>query len=173
MTLCYSVSFDEYGNMVRVFLLNHVFDKVAHFCPAFCRIGKQGSLIAVTKGTTISEVTKHLAKIPEKSRLAVEEVTMDFSDSMMGITKQMFPNAEIVIDCFHILHVCYKRVGKSRIRELIAVRDTIRSKEEYVLNYFNNRSTNAAAESLNSKKKGFRAQVRGVSDLPFFMYRMM
>ena len=72
---------------------------------------KQGSLIAATKGTTISEVTKHLVKIPEKSRL----------------------------------------------RELIAVRDTIKSKDEYVLNYFNNRSTNAAAESLNSKMKGFRA----------------
>ncbi|MCI7268815.1 MAG: transposase, partial [Prevotella sp.] len=40
-------------------------------------------------------------------------------------------------------------------------------------NYFNNRSTNASAESLNSKMKGFRAQVRGVADLPFFMYRMM
>ena len=59
------------------------------------------------------------------------------------------------------LHGWYKRVGKSRIRELIAVRDTIKSKEEYVLNYFNNRSTNAAAESLNSKMKVFRAQVRG------------
>ena len=45
--------------------------------------------------------------------------------------------------------------------------------QEYVLNYFNNRSTNASAESLNSKMKGFRAQVRGVADLPFFMYRMM
>ncbi|WP_167529941.1 transposase, partial [Segatella copri] len=42
-----------------------------------------------------------------------------------------------------------------------------------VLNYFNNRSTNASAESLNSKMKGFRAQVRGVADLTFFMYRMM
>ncbi len=67
--------------------------------------GKQGSLIAATKGTTITEVTKHLAKIPEKRRLAVEEVTMDFSDSMMGITKQMFPNAEIVIDSFHIMQL--------------------------------------------------------------------
>ncbi|EFB34217.1 transposase, partial [Segatella copri] len=55
----------------------------------------------------------------------------------------------------------------------IAVRDTIKEKEEYVLNYFNNRSTNASAESLNSKMKGFRAQVRGVADLTFFMYRMM
>ena len=40
-----------------------------------------------------------------------------------------------------------------------------------VLNYVINRSTNAHAESLNSKLKGFRAQLRGVQDLPFFMFR--
>lgn len=67
----------------------------------------------------------------------------------------------------------YSNVGRSRIREIIAVRDTIKSKEEYVLNYFNNRATNASAESLNSKIKGFRAQVHGVADMPFFMYRLM
>ena len=33
-------------------------------------------------------------------------------------------------------------------------------------------ATNASAESLNSKMKAFRAQLRGVSDLPFFMYRL-
>ncbi len=71
------------------------------------------------------------------------------------------------------LHKWYERVGQSRIRELLAVRDTIKGKEEYVLNYFNNKSTNASAEVLNSKIKGFSAQVRGVADLPFFMYRMM
>ena len=42
----------------------------------------------------------------------------------------------------------------------------------FVLNYFIARSTNASAESLNSKMKAFRAQLRGVSDLPFFMYRL-
>ncbi len=278
--------------------------------------GKRGTLIAAVKGTTIAEVAMRLMAIPEEKRLAVKEVTMDFSDSMMGIIKQVFPNAEIVIDCFHImqlagkgleemrmklkraavternmqeskfkklvqarrkarayyaknhkpkkskngktlgrprkrknekfqpeilangetkvellthvrypllksgndwtdwqkkgmkilfeldnriktgyglvcalrnifkkkqspkkakkaLHAWYKNIGRSHIRELIAVRDTIKEKEEYVLNYFNNRSTNASAESLNSKMKGFRAQVRGVADLPFFMYRMM
>ena len=62
-------------------------------------------------------------------------------------------------------------MGKTRIREIISVRDTIKSKEEYVLNYFSNRSTNAAAESFNSKIKGLRAQVHGVCDLPFFMFR--
>ena len=44
-------------------------------------------------------------------------------------------------------------------------------KKDYVLNYFNNRSTNTSAESFNSKLKGFWAQVRGVADMPFFMYR--
>ena len=42
-----------------------------------------------------------------------------------------------------------------------------------MLNYFNNRATNASAESFNSKMKGFRAQVRGVADMSFFMYRMV
>ena len=46
-------------------------------------------------------------------------------------------------------------------------------KKDYVLNYFNNRSTNASAESFNSKIKGFRAQVRGVADMSFFLYRMV
>ena len=31
--------------------------------------------------------------------------------------------------------------------------------------------TNAHSESLNSKLKGFRAQLRGVQDLPIFMFR--
>lgn len=65
-----------------------------------------------------------------------------------------------------------KDVGKSLIRELISVRDTIRQKETEILYYFINRSTNASAESLNSKIKGFRTQLRGIQDLPFFMYRL-
>ncbi|MBO6239078.1 MAG: transposase, partial [Bacteroidales bacterium] len=56
--------------------------------------------------------------------------------------------------------------------EIKAARDTIKSREDEILNYFLDRSTNAASESLNSKIKGFRAQLRGVSDLPFFMFRL-
>ncbi len=276
---------------------------------------RKGTLVAAVKGTTVADVAKRLDKIPEASRRKVREVTMDFSDSMMGIVRKEFPQAEIVIDLFHIMqlygtkgldamrmklkrdnttevrreerefrkkqernarnrkkyrkkhppktgkngkrigcppkrknekfepkklsngetkadlltHVRYplmkspedwtdfqkgemrllfetepkmkvayrllcalrnifskikdrkkaqkalrkwgKNVGKTRIREIISVRDTIMSKEEYVLNYFNNRSTNAAAESFNAKIKGLRAQVHGVRDLPFFMFR--
>ncbi|WP_252191228.1 transposase [Polaribacter sp. Q13] len=39
-------------------------------------------------------------------------------------------------------------------------------------NYFNNRSTNASAESFNAKIKEFRTQFRGVRDVKFFLYRL-
>jgi transposase len=43
---------------------------------------------------------------------------------------------------------------------------------ENILNFFNNRSTNAYAESFNSKIKGFRANLRGVTDVKFFLFRL-
>lgn len=276
--------------------------------------GGKGTIVAMVRGTKASDVIKILTQLPEEQRLAVTEVTMDFSDSMYAIVQKTFPNARIIIDCFHIikrcteaveeirlkdkreaireqkrqkaefkkklerrvkarkayrkkhpkkykgkkrgrkpmrlnekfvpmelengdtkvelltrsrcllmksgdkwsdsqkarakllfeynpklkeahsiidslrsifrnkkltketakikLHEWYKKVTDSTIREVKAARDTIKSKEDEVLNYFIDKSTNASAESLNSKLKLFRAQLHGVSDLPFFLYRV-
>jgi transposase len=276
--------------------------------------GKRGTVIAAVRGTKASEVIRILMQIPQEKRIEVREVTMDFSDSMYSIVSAVFPNATIVIDCFHIikrcgdaveeirlrskraaikdqrkrqaefrnkleqrvkqrkyyrkkhsrrykgrkrgrkpirlnerfkpeildngdtgvelltrsrgllrvsrnnwsdtqkiragllfslypkikeaynlvdslrnvfrmktldrvnarnrLHEWYQKVAGCSLREVKSARDAVRFKEEEVLNYFINRSTNAAAESLNSKLKRFRAQLHGVSDLPFFMYRV-
>ena len=41
-----------------------------------------------------------------------------------------------------------------------------------ILNFFDNRNTNANAESFNSKIKGFRANLRGVTDVKFFLFRL-
>ncbi len=41
-----------------------------------------------------------------------------------------------------------------------------------ILNYFDNRSTNASAESFNAKIKAFRTQFRGVKNVEFFLYRL-
>ena len=274
--------------------------------------GKKGTLIAAVRGTKASEVIRILMQIPEDKRLAVKEVTMDYSDSMHAIVEAAFPQADITIDVFHViknqcdaldemrmrfkrkaiseqakdkrefnkarkrrkqaranyrknhpkkrgekrgrprkraneqfkpkelstgdtnvelftharyilpksgekwsekqkakadllfelapklkeayslvcelrcifkskkltkdaakerLKVWYKKVSESKIREIIAARNTLKEKEDNVLNYFVNHATNAAAESLNSKMKGFRSELRGVRDLPFYMYR--
>ena len=273
--------------------------------------GRKGSVIAIVKGTRASVVSQIIKKIPAEELAKVEEITMDFSDSMYSIAKQCFPNATIVIDCFHIikrlcegleamrlkfkrlavienkkqaaafakheerkakqrayyhknhkknpkenrgrkrikkqkykpqelsngdtkvelltrsrnllaqsgdkwgehkkeraallfdlypqmkeayslickvrnifkckltreeakkkLHEWYKEVNACTLREIKSARECIKSREEEVLNYFINRSTNASAESLNSKMKAFRAQLHGVADIPFFMFRV-
>jgi transposase len=43
---------------------------------------------------------------------------------------------------------------------------------ENILNFFDNRNTNANAESFNSKIKLFRANLRGVTDTTFFLFRL-
>lgn len=43
---------------------------------------------------------------------------------------------------------------------------------ENILNFFINRSTNAHAESFNSKIKQFRSNQRGVRDVKFFLFRL-
>lgn len=66
----------------------------------------------------------------------------------------------------------YNDVTACTVREVKSVRDTIQFYEDEILNYFNRWQTNASAESLNAKIKCFRAQLRGVRDIPFFMYRL-
>lgn len=68
------------------------------------------------------------------------------------------------------LNEWYKEVSASRIVEMISAMKTLKSKEDEMLNYFVNRATNAA-ESLNSKMKGFRSELKGVRDLPFYLFR--
>lgn len=41
-----------------------------------------------------------------------------------------------------------------------------------ILNFYNNRSTNAAAESFNAKIKLFRANLHGVTDKKFFLFKI-
>ena len=51
--------------------------------------------------------------------------------------------------------------------------DTFKNHYDTILNIFVNRATNANAESFNAKIKAFRAQFRGVTDIPFFLYKLM
>ena len=299
-----SLSIDE--TMLQEDLFTILSNKAGH--------GREGTIIAMVRGTRSEDVAEILMKIPEAERLNVKEVTMDLSESMRAIVETVFPNAFITLDCFHVLKRCfdgveelrlrYKReaqtqtkheerrfkarlkrnaahrkwyrkthpktykgkvrgrkparlnqmfrpkvlnngdtlielltrsryaltqsrdkwsvkqtkrmnllfeqypkikeaydiVNKLRsifrnknltketagkklyewykcvvdctLREIKSARDAIKYREDNVLNYFVNRATNASAESLNSKLKAFRAQVRGVSDLSFFMYRV-
>ena len=228
------------------------------------------------------DVCKVLDKIDEKKREAVEEVTLDLSDSMRKIVRHCFPKAKRVIDRFHIQKLASDAVQQMRIEyrwaalqqandekenaklekiayqpltfengdtrsellvrsryllfkssekwtdeqklrakilfreypdikkayglshslRMIFAKNTIKDAarlslakwynnvaeagfnsfnviaatfyEHYedILNFYINRSTNAAAESFNAKIKLFRANLRGVVDKSFFLFRL-
>ena len=243
---------------------------------------REQSLIAVVAGTKSEDVIAILRRIDEERRHAVEEVTLDLSDSMRKIVRTVFPKANRVIDRFHIQKLTCDAVQELRIKhrwdaiqqvndemeeakfngenyvpfrypngdtrkELLirsryllfksAEKWTDRQKqraailfEEYpdikiayglchslrmifsknttkdaarlsmarwynkveeaglhsfnviaatfyehydeILNFYNNRASNAMAESFNAKIKLFRANLRGVADRKFFLFRM-
>jgi len=66
----------------------------------------------------------------------------------------------------------YEKVKEKNIESFNTAAETIRLHETTILNYFNNRSTNASAESFNAKLKAFRSVVRGVRDIKFHLFRV-
>ena len=64
------------------------------------------------------------------------------------------------------------KVENSKIEKFNTVVNSLEHHLDNILNFFDNRSTNANAESFNSKIKGFRANLRGVTDVKFFLFRL-
>lgn len=249
--------------------------------------GKRGCLVAMVKGTKVTDVAAALLRIPLNQREIVTEVTLDMADNMEAIVRKAFSNATLVIDRFHVqqlvtealqelrvafrktaiqtenvgrkaarvagtmfmstvrangdtdkqllarsryllfkpsgqwtdsqrqragilfhefpilkiaydlsmmfrgcyeqamivddgrarLHAWYAKVTEKakaheELEAFMTPMETVQEHEATILNYFLHRSTNASAESFNAKLKGFRALLRGVSDVPFFLYRV-
>ena len=244
--------------------------------------GKKGSLAALIKGTKCEIVSEALKEVPIAIQMNVEEITLDFANSMDWICRTNFPNAKLTGDRFHIQqivsegvqeirielrrkaideenelmmkvkkeksiyypkvyengdskkqllargrYVLFKpwnrwsmsqrerakilfeeypqlkkayelsmmfrgifenaktrnqalermkewfiKINESKLPQLISAACTVEQNLGKVLNYFPNGATNASAESFNAKLKGFRALVRGVRDMKFFLFRI-
>ena len=244
--------------------------------------GKKGAIVAMVEGTTAEIITNVITKIPLKERAKVAEITLDMAGSMNLVAKKCFPNAEHVIDRFHVqklafdalqeirithrweaindetndienckadnrryepkilkngetkkqllfrsryllfkspnywtlsqkkrakilfklypdirqafslvhslrciynkkhpknvaiakLALWFNKVTASEFKSFNTISATMYAHYDKILNYFNNRSTNASAESFNAKIKAFRSTQRGVRDVNFFLFRV-
>ena len=65
-----------------------------------------------------------------------------------------------------------KKVQETEMKAFYTVANTVNNNLDNILNFFKNRHTNANAESFNSKIKLFRANLRGVADTTFFLFRL-
>lgn len=61
---------------------------------------------------------------------------------------------------------------EQKLETFYTTANTVKANFENILNFFMNRNTNANAESFNAKIKLFRANLRGVSDTEFFLFRL-
>ena len=103
---------------------------------------------------------------------------------------ELYPDLEMAYSLTHSLRMifaqkCDKEAGRKSIKKWYAkvgefdnkafndIAAAMYDREDEILNYFVNRSTNASAESLNAKIKDFRAQLRGVIDKKFFIFRLV
>ncbi len=243
--------------------------------------GKQGTLVAVIKGTLSKDIIAVLMKLSVDKRLQVKVVTLDMAKNMELAVKNVFENVSLVTDRFHVIklamealqHIRVKlrwdeldkenkaikkakelqkkydpvvlengetpkqllarckyilarkendwtenqkqranllfkyfpqlktayhhtlsfrniyenaqkdaakiafekwieKVNELNLQEFNTVANTVKYNLENILNFFNNRSTNANAESFNSKIKLFRTNLRGVTDTKFFLFRL-
>ena len=66
----------------------------------------------------------------------------------------------------------YNKVGEAGFHSFNVIAATFYQHYDDILNFYNNRSSNAAAESFNAKIKLFRANLRGIADRRFFIFRL-
>lgn len=66
----------------------------------------------------------------------------------------------------------YPLLEKASIKSFAVTAKSIQENYSSILQFFTNRSTNASAESFNAKIKAFRAQFRGVNNIPYFLFRL-
>jgi transposase len=92
-----------------------------------------------------------------------------------GLTRALsdiFSKTKDKIYAYTRLAKWYEMVDKSGFKSFNTISKTIMNNYTTILNYFDNKSTNASAESFNAKIKAFRSQFRGVNDVNFFLFRI-
>ena len=86
---------------------------------------------------------------------------------------RMIYNKNTVKDAARVsLAKWYNQVTDADFKSFNTISATVYTHYEEILNFFTTRSTNASAESFNAKIKAFRASLRGVVDIKFFLFRL-
>lgn len=122
--------------------------------------GKQGTIVAMIKGTRVCDLVRVLMRLPEEKRMMVCEVSMDFSDSMRAAVQEVFPNAEIVVDCFHVVKRCGDAVEELRLK---CKREAVKERKKEEAEHKKKLARRVAMRKAYRKKhpKNYKGRKRG------------
>lgn len=122
-------------------------------------------------------VLKHFSKWNEQQKVRAQILFETYPKLKKGYELSMkltqIFNKKITADSARLLLAkWYNEVEAFGETQVNRVLETFENHNQTIINYFNERLTNASAESFNAKIKAFRSQFRGVGDIRFFMYRL-
>ena len=86
--------------------------------------------------------------------------------------RNVFENTTDKIYGLTKLAIWHEKVAQAEFKSFNTISRSIQNHYQTIVNYFDNRSTNASAESFNAKIKAFRSQFRGVRNIDFFLFRL-
>jgi transposase len=84
----------------------------------------------------------------------------------------IFNHTKDKIYAFTRLAKWHEKVEQPGVKSFNTLSRTIINHHKTILNFFDNFSTNASAESFNAKIKAIRAQYRGVGNINFVLFRI-
>ena len=81
-----------------------------------CADGETGQLIDILSSRKLSKLTTHFKQFSTTEK--VEFLVTDMNAAYFQLLKHVFPNAQLVVDCFHIIKHLNKAFQDVRIREM-------------------------------------------------------
>jgi len=130
-------------------------------------------LLARSRYLLFKHADKWTSSQLKRSRLLFERFPLvEQAYSLSTDLGTIFRTCKSKEQAFKKLALWYNRVEDCGIDSFKTVARSIQTHYLGILNFFNNRSTNASAESFNAKIKAFRSTSRGVRDISFFLFRL-
>ena len=75
-----------------------------------------GELINIVEDRRLFVLKKHFYRYSKKARNSVKKIVIDMYSPYISLIKEVFPNAKIIIDRFHLVQLISRAFNKTRIR---------------------------------------------------------
>lgn len=160
-------------------------------------LDKENKAIEEAKKKTIKYTPEELSngdtpkQLLARCRYILSKKTTDWTPSQQQRASLLFTKYPILKTAYehtmhfrriyeqkHLIHAkslfqqWIEKTHNNELKTFYTVANTVKHNLDNILNFFINRNTNANAESFNSKIKLFRANLRGVVDTKFFLFRL-
>lgn len=90
-------------------------DRKLHF---ICLNGETHEVVQILRNRFKKDLLKYFGKFASKARANVKTVTMDLNFYYQDIVRECFPNAQVILDRFHIVQMLNRSFNSCRIQEM-------------------------------------------------------